>query len=137
MTSNLGDWGDGSQSIDPDQVRQMLRQHFRPEFLNRIDATVVFHGLTMEHLVEIVGIQLERLNQLLAERRMQLSLTPAAQQLLAERGYDPAFGARPVKRTIQQLVQDPLAMFILEGQFRDGDQVQVDRDGDQLIFSGV
>ncbi len=135
MTSNLGDWGDGRKTVDQDQVSMMLRQHFRPEFLNRIDAMVVFHGLTMEHLVEIVGIQAEHLNKLLAERRMSLSLTPAAQHYLAERGYDPAYGARPVKRTIQQLVQDPLAMLILEGQFRDGDRVQVDLDGDQLVLS--
>jgi len=151
MTSNigeLGDWGIGElggsetpQSritrLPDSQITQLLRQHFRPEFLNRIDATIVFHGLTMEDLVEIVGIQMERLNKLLAERRMSLSLTPAAQRFLAQRGYDPAYGARPVKRTIQQLVQDPLAMRLLEGEFREGDHVQVDLRDDALTFESL
>ncbi len=134
MTSNIGDWGDGRQDVPAERVRQILHGHFRPEFLNRIDASIVFHGLEMDDLVRIVGIQVERLNKLLAERRMHLTLTPAAQRFLAERGYDPAFGARPVKRTIQQSVQDPLAMLILEGKFRDGDRVQVDARGDELFF---
>ena len=118
-------------------LNQLLRQHFRPEFLNRIDAIIPFHGLTVDDLVEIVGIQLVGLNALLAERGMSISLSLAAKQFLAKRGYDPAFGARPVKRTIQQLVQDPLAGHILEGDFRPGDHIQVDvtEDEDGLVFS--
>ena len=85
-------------------------------------------------LVKIVGIQVERLNALLAERRMSIRLTPATERFLAERGYDPAYGARPVKRTIQQLIQDPLAMHILEGKFHEGDHVQVDRRDNRLLF---
>jgi ATP-dependent Clp protease ATP-binding subunit ClpB len=134
MTSNIGDWEDG-RLVTPIPLPQLLRQHFRPEFLNRIDATITFHGLTEEDLVRIVGIQVERLNGLLAERRMTVSLTPAAKRFLAERGYDPAFGARPVRRAIQQLIQDPLAMHVLEGTFRDGDRVQVDMEGDSLVFA--
>jgi len=141
MTSNVGIWENGKlvgapadQPLDQSLIDQLLRQHFRPEFLNRIDATVVFHGLTMDDLREIVGIQIERLNTLLAERNLSIDLTPAAQRLLAQRGYDPAYGARPVKRTIQQLVQDPLAMHVLEGRFQDGDRITVDVRGDELVF---
>jgi ATP-dependent Clp protease ATP-binding subunit ClpB len=134
MTSNIGDWENG-KLVSPVPLNQLLRQHFRPEFLNRVDAIVTFHGLTMDDLAQIVDIQLERLNELLAERRMSVSLTPAAKAFLAQRGYDPAFGARPLKRVIQQLIQDPLAMQILEGKFHEGDHIQVDLDGDQLVFT--
>ena len=146
MTSNIGNWQagrmllPGGESIDPaditqPQLTQVLREYFRPEFLNRIDAIVVFHGLSLENLEKIVGIQMERLNKLLAERRLHVSLTPRAQRALAEQGYDPAYGARPVKRTIQQLVQDPLALQILEGKFREGDDIQVDALDGRLVFS--
>jgi ATP-dependent Clp protease ATP-binding subunit ClpB len=134
MTSNIGDWENG-KLVSSLPMDQLLRQHFRPEFLNRIDAIVAFHGLTVEHLVEIVDIQIARLNRLLAERQMHVSLTASAKQLLAERGYDPAFGARPLKRTIQQLIQDVLAMHILEGRFQEGSSIEVDRVGDELVFS--
>ena len=137
MTSNIGDWGDGRETPSSSYIHQMLRQHFRPEFLNRIDATVVFHGLEIDDLVKIVGIQMERLNTLLADRDIKATLTPAAQRYLAERGYEPAFGARPVKRTIQHLVQDPLAVNILEGKFHDGDQIQIDLVGDMLTFEAT
>ncbi len=136
MTSNIGDWENG-KLVSSLPLDQLLRQHFRPEFLNRIDAIVAFHGLTVDHLVEIVDIQIERLNKLLEERQMSISLTPSAKQFLAERGYDPAFGARPLKRTIQQLIQDTLAMHLLEGRFREGSHIEVDRDGDGLAFSAV
>jgi ATP-dependent Clp protease ATP-binding subunit ClpB len=134
MTSNIGDWSDGRGPSDPVEVNRILRGHFRPEFLNRIDAAIVFHGLGMDDLVEIVGIQLERLNKLLAERGLELDLTPDAVRFLAEKGYDPAYGARPVKRTIQQLVQDPLALYVLEGRFREGDHIRVDVQDGHLIF---
>jgi ATP-dependent Clp protease ATP-binding subunit ClpB len=136
MTSNIGDWEHG-RLVSSLPLDQLLRQYFRPEFLNRIDAIVTFHGLTVDHLVEIVDIQIERLNKLLAERQMSISLKPSARRYLAERGYDPAFGARPLKRTIQQLVQDTLAMHLLEGKFREGSHIEVDRDGDGLVFSTV
>ncbi|KKL10612.1 hypothetical protein LCGC14_2554080, partial [marine sediment metagenome] len=91
------------------RVREVLHSHFRPEFLNRIDEVVVFHGLQKNHLRQIVDIQLERLRELLANREMTLELTDAAKDLLVEEGYDPAFGARPLKRTIQRLIEDPLS----------------------------
>jgi ATP-dependent Clp protease ATP-binding subunit ClpB len=134
MTSNIGDWSDGRGPSDPAQVNRILRGHFRPEFLNRIDAAIVFHGLGMDDLVDIVAIQIERLNKLLAERGLHITLTDAAARFLAEKGYDPAYGARPVKRTIQQLVQDPLALHVLEGRFREGDRIQVDVQDGHLVF---
>jgi ATP-dependent Clp protease ATP-binding subunit ClpB len=146
MTSNIGNWENGrlimpnGQSIDPaeisqPQLTQVLRQYFRPEFLNRIDATIVFHGLSKQDLVKIVEIQVERLNQLLQERNLTVKLTQSALERIAELGYDPAYGARPVKRTLQQIVQDPLAMQLLEGKFLPGDTVLVDWNGKDLVFS--
>ncbi|HJO23778.1 MAG: ATP-dependent chaperone ClpB [Myxococcota bacterium] len=117
------------------RVEEALRASFKPEFLNRVDETIVFHQLAREQLGRIVEIQLERVRQLLAERRMELDVSPAAQVLLADRGYDPHFGARPLKRVIQRLVQDPVALRILEGEFPEGTKVQVDVQDDQLTFS--
>ncbi len=134
MTSNIGDWENG-KLVSPMPLNQLLRQHFRPEFLNRVDAIVTFHGLTKDDLAQIVDIQLERLNALLAERRLSVSLTSKVKEFLAQRGYDPAFGARPLKRVIQRLIQDPLAMQLLEGKFREGDHVQVDVEDEELVFT--
>ena len=93
-----------------------LRQHFKPEFLNRVDDIIIFRPLGTEQIEQIVDLQLERLEKLLAERKITLELTPEAKRVLAEEGYDPAFGARPLKRAIQRLMQNPLAMAVLEGQ---------------------
>ncbi len=136
MTSNVG--GHWIKELGPDAARgkvlDELNRHFRPEFLNRIDEIIVFHSLTMEDLVKIVDIQLERLQGLLAERNIGLELTEAAKRFLAEEGYDPVYGARPLKRTIQRELQDPLALKILQGEVRDGETARVDvRDG-KLIF---
>ena len=140
MTSNVGshailestgsDW-----ALIETQVLQALRQQFRPEFLNRVDDTVVFHPLTEAHIGQIVELQLKRLDQLLADRKLTLELTPDARALLAREGYDPAFGARPLKRAIQRLVQNPLAMAVLEGGFVEGDRIQAIVDGDLLKFA--
>jgi ATP-dependent Clp protease ATP-binding subunit ClpB len=140
MTSNLG-----SQAIqelsgqDFERVRNavmaVLRDHFRPEFLNRIDEVIVFKPLTEDQLTAIVDIQLKRLENRLAERRVQLVVTEGARKLLAQRGWDPVYGARPLKRAIQRLVQDPLAMMLLEGKFAEGDTVTVDAKGGDLIFT--
>ena len=140
MTSNLG-----SQAIqemsgqDFEKVRNaviaVLREHFRPEFLNRIDEVIVFEPLTEDQLTAIVDIQLKRLERRLAERRVNLVVTDAARKLLAQRGWDPVYGARPLKRAIQRLVQDPLAMMLLEGKFTEGDTVTVETKGGDLTFS--
>jgi ATP-dependent Clp protease ATP-binding subunit ClpB len=111
-----------------------MRERFRPEFLNRIDEVVVFHQLTREQLAEIVELQLERLRARLAERRIDLELTPAAKELVAEAGWDPTYGARPLKRALQRLVENPLALALLEGEFAEGDTILVDARDGELTF---
>jgi ATP-dependent Clp protease ATP-binding subunit ClpB len=142
MTSNVGtEFLDGREAETDEQRRDLvmaaLRQHFRPEFLNRVDEIIIFHGLTKEHLKEIVEIQVSRLKQLLADRRLEIELTEAAKALLAEEGYDPAYGARPLKRVIQRQVQDPLALRLLEGEYQEGDRVLVDAMNGHLTFEPV
>jgi ATP-dependent Clp protease ATP-binding subunit ClpB len=105
-----------------------LRGTLRPEFLNRIDEVIVFRPLSREQIGEIVEIQLGNLRKLLADRKLSLQLTGVARQKLAEEGYDPIYGARPLKRVIQQRLQNPLALALLQGQFREGDTVLVDVD---------
>jgi ATP-dependent Clp protease ATP-binding subunit ClpB len=111
-----------------------LRDRFRPEFLNRIDEIVVFEPLSREQLGEIVELQLARLRDRLADRRLSLELTDAAKETLAEAGWDPAYGARPLKRALQRLVENPLALRLLEGDFAEGDTVLVDARDGELIF---
>jgi len=113
---------------------EALRDHFRPEFLNRVDEIVEFKALTREQIAVIVEHQLERLRDRLAERRIALELTDAAKEVLAEAGWDPAYGARPLKRAIQRLVENPLALRLLEGEFADGDTVRVDAQNAELVF---
>ncbi|HXF98154.1 MAG TPA: ATP-dependent chaperone ClpB [Gaiellaceae bacterium] len=111
-----------------------LRERFRPEFLNRIDEVIVFKSLTREQLAEIVELQLRRLRERLAERKIGLELTDAAKEALADAGWDPAYGARPLKRAIQRLVENPLARALLEGRFSEGDAVLVDARNGELVF---
>jgi ATP-dependent Clp protease ATP-binding subunit ClpB len=140
LTSNIGSsWilehtGDDWELVEA-KVQDALRQGFKPEFLNRIDETIVFTPLTKEHLEQVVKFQLDRLQAYLQEREVTLDVTPAARRLIAEEGYDPAFGARPMKRAIQHLVSDPLAMAFLDGRFSDGDAIRVDvGSGAELAF---
>jgi ATP-dependent Clp protease ATP-binding subunit ClpB len=100
-----------------------------------VDDIVIFHALNKEHLKEIIEIQLGRLRSLLAGREISVELTDTAKEFIIEQGYDPAYGARPLKRTLQRRIQDPMALHILQGDMREGDHVVVDRSGDQLIFS--
>jgi ATP-dependent Clp protease ATP-binding subunit ClpB len=141
MTSNVGSNAISElASKDPERARKeamdALRNSFRPEFLNRIDEIVIFNPLGKEQLAKIVGLLLKSVEKLLAERQITLELTPAARELLLREGYDPAYGARPLRRTIQRLIQDPLALQILEGAVLPGDHIVVDRDGqkDALRF---
>ena len=142
MTSNLGSelWGaaNGVATEAPSRelLMQVLRQHFRPEFLNRVDEIVVFHALKLEHLTQIVDIQLERVRRLLADRGLKLEVTEAAKGYLAREGWDPTYGARPLKRTIQRVLQDPLALLLLQGTFREGQTIVADFDGQGLTFTG-
>jgi ATP-dependent Clp protease ATP-binding subunit ClpB len=133
MTSNLGNqlWMGANAAAKPvsrDAVTQILQAHFRPEFLNRIDEVVVFSQLTRQDLAQIVDIQLRRVAELLASRGYILEISEAAREYLAEAGYDPDYGARPLKRLIQRELQDPLALKVLAGEFVEGDQVLVDYD---------
>ena len=116
-------------------VMDVVRRHFRPEFLNRIDEIILFKRLGRGEMDDIVRIQLKRLEQLLADRRMTLSLDDAALHWLGERGYDPVYGARPLKRVIQKDLGDRLALALLEGTFADGDTVTVDAAGDELTVA--
>jgi ATP-dependent Clp protease ATP-binding subunit ClpB len=110
------------------QIHETLLQHFRPEFLNRVDEIVIFNALGKQEIEKIIELQLANLRRLLAERKVQIELTPKAQELLFEQGYDPQFGARPLKRAIQRLIQDPLAMKLLDGEVAPGDSLTVDAD---------
>ncbi len=140
MTSNIGsDYLAEFQFEGEEKIRQRimeaLKSHFRPEFLNRIDDVIIFHSLTREEIKVIVGTQIRRLESLLADRGISLELTDSALQLIAKEGYDPAYGARPLKRVIQKRIQDVLATDILSGVFKDGETVVVDADGKELTFS--
>jgi len=134
MTSNVGSTAIYELAgTDPERARkeamEALRQAFRPEFINRIDEIVIFNPLGKEQLEHIVGLLLNGVEKLLAERQIRLELTPAANELLLREGYDPAYGARPLRRTIQRLIQDPLALQILEGTVLPGSHIRVDQDG--------
>jgi len=139
MTSNLGSQyiaehtGDLTEGVRR-QVLEALRQHFRPEFLNRIDEVIFFHALGLEHMTKIVDIQIRGLLKRLEDRKIHVELTEAAKGFLVSEGYDPTYGARPLKRTIQRRVLDPLAMRVLEGEFREGDRVTVDVGDNGLRF---
>jgi ATP-dependent Clp protease ATP-binding subunit ClpB len=140
MTSNVGSqWiasaSDPTEEQTRERVMRALREQFRPEFLNRVDEIIIFHSLTREHLLDIVGIQLRRLGALLAQQQIQLEVTPAAKARLAEEGYDRVYGARPLKRTIQRQLQDPLAMELLQGRFGAGDTVRVDVEDGGYVFA--
>ncbi len=142
MTSNVGtEFLDGRDATTDEQQRELvmaaMRQQFRPEFLNRVDEIIIFHGLTREHLMEIVAIQVRRLQQLLGSRQLDIELTDAAKAYLADEGFDPAYGARPLKRVIQRQVQDPLAMGLLRGDFSEGDRVRVDVQDGRLTFERI
>jgi ATP-dependent Clp protease ATP-binding subunit ClpB len=138
MTSNLGSREIQAVQDDEKQVReavlQELRGHFKPEFLNRIDDIVIFHQLAREQVAKIIDVQLERLRAMLAERNVTLVLDDSAKDLLMREGYDPAYGARPLKRAIQSHIQNPLAVKLLQGEIVPGQTVRVSAKGDQLDF---
>jgi ATP-dependent Clp protease ATP-binding subunit ClpB len=136
MTSNIGSHHimELGANAAESKVMERMRQHFRPEFLNRIDEIITFHSLSREDLVQIVDIQLNHLRHLLTERKIELTLTEAAKQHLVDAGYDPTFGARPLKRVIQREVQDPLAMALLQGEFTEGSKVRVDYREESIVF---
>jgi len=142
MTSNIGSqWIQETAAISREdmekRVTEALRAHFKPEFLNRIDETIIFQNLTPEQITEIVAIQIKKLGSRLAERNIKLDLSDAAMSLIAEKGYDPVYGARPLKRVIQQMIENPLSMEILKGKVADGARLSADVEGGRLIFNTI
>ena len=143
MTSNLGaeylvaqPEGEDTDKVR-DQVMAEVRARFRPEFLNRIDEIILFHRLKREQMGRIVDIQIAHLQKLLEERKITITLDAKARDWLANKGYDPAYGARPLKRVIQKSVQDPLAELLLSGRIKDGETVKISAGRDGLIFNGA
>jgi ATP-dependent Clp protease ATP-binding subunit ClpB len=152
MTSNIGSQiilehqlklslEGGDREVYYEQVKEkafgILREHFRPEFLNRVDEIVVFNPLRTDELTKIVDIQVERIKKRLEEKKLKLELTDDAKEHLARVGYDPTFGARPLKRLIQKELENELARELLSGNFTEGDTIKADYDGDKVIFSKV
>ncbi|NOZ72839.1 MAG: AAA domain-containing protein, partial [Chloroflexi bacterium] len=142
MTSNLGsqlimEMGQTNPEELQRRIDELLYRQFKPEFLNRVDEIITFHGLSREDLLQIVDIQIRRMAKRLEERKYTVELTNSAKQFLVTTGYDPAFGARPLKRAIQHYIEDPLAMEILEGNFEEGDHILIDRKNDdhRLTFT--
>jgi ATP-dependent Clp protease ATP-binding subunit ClpB len=141
LTSNLGSQylanlgeGEDVETVEP-QVMEIVRAHFRPEFLNRLDEIILFHRLGQAHMGPIVDIQVARVGKLLADRKVTLDLTDAARAWLGRVGYDPVYGARPLKRAVQRYLQDPLADLILRGEVKDGSTIKVDEGDGKLVLS--
>jgi ATP-dependent Clp protease ATP-binding subunit ClpB len=139
MTSNLGshiiqELGEKDREGMEERVSDLLRRSFKPEFLNRIDETIIFDNLTNDEIGEIVVIQMERLKKRLEDRKIQFVLTDAAKNFIVEKGYDPAYGARPLKRAIQKYIENPLAMEILKGSYPENSSVIADVEDDRIVF---
>jgi len=146
MTSNVGSHfiaervGGGTTDLDEGtrrQVMETLRTQFRPEFLNRVDEIIIFHPLSREEMRHIIDIQLRGLMKRLEERKIRVELSDRAKDLLIAEGYDPTYGARPLKRTIQRRILDPLAMRVLQGEFREGETIRIDVVDGDLTFQKV
>jgi len=117
------------------EVMDALRAHFRPEFINRVDDIIIFQALTRDQMRHIIDIQLRGLVKRLEDRKIHVELSDRAKDLIIEEGYDPTYGARPLKRTIQRRILDPLAIRVLQGNFREGDRVRIDTSGGELTFT--
>ena len=142
MTSNIGsqfitEMGEGDETEMRRRVTEAMKAHFKPEFLNRVDDIIIFHRLSQEQLRQIVDIQVRELAERLENRGVGITLTDAAKDYLAREGFDPAYGARPLKRLIQKEIQDVLALKLLEGEFGEGQTIEVDCQDDQLTFAAI
>jgi ATP-dependent Clp protease ATP-binding subunit ClpB len=141
MTSNLGSReiqsAEGNEKQAKEAVLMVLRDHFKPEFLNRIDDTVVFKQLTRDQISQIIDVQLEKLRKNLEERGITITLDDSARELLVEEGYDPVYGARPLKRAIQSLIQNPLAVSLLKGEIGAGQTVRVSAENGEMKFAPI
>jgi ATP-dependent Clp protease ATP-binding subunit ClpB len=138
MTSNIGSQDIQEYQNDEVEMRrrvtEAMRRHFKPEFLNRVDDTIIFHPLDAEVLKQIVGMQVSLVQKRLADRKIEIELTDAARELLAEEGFDMVYGARPLKRVVQRDILNPLASRILSGEIKEGSRVRVDVEGRKLVF---
>jgi ATP-dependent Clp protease ATP-binding subunit ClpB len=141
MTSNIGSQDIQEYQNDEAEMRrrvtEAMRRHFKPEFLNRVDDTIIFHPLDAEVLKQIVGMQVSLVQKRLADRKIEIELTAAARELLAEEGFDMVYGARPLKRVVQRDILNPLASRILAGEIKEGSRVRVDVEGRKLVFRSV
>ena len=143
LTSNLGSEVLAAQPADQDsssargEVMEIVRAAFRPEFLNLLDEILLFHRLTRQHMTVVVDIQLDRLAAMLTERKIGLEVDAGARRWLGDQGYDPVYGARPLKRVIQRRLQNPMASLILEGRIQSGETVRVSTGDDGLVINGV
>jgi len=144
MTSNIGsqwiyEMNNDNREFIMQKVFESLREHFKPEFLNRIDEVIVFNNLNKEQIIQIVSIQIDILKKRLKNKKIDLEVTTPVREFLASKGYDPHYGARPLKRVIQKYIQDPLALQILEGVFNEGDKLETDLDkkGEKIFFNKV
>jgi ATP-dependent Clp protease ATP-binding subunit ClpB len=144
MTSNVGSHVIAERAVRGDgrideglrrELTEVLRQHFKPEFLNRVDEIIFFHALGRDEIRRIIDVQLAQLVRRLEDRKLTLELADAARDFIIEEGYDPVYGARPLKRTLQRRLLDPLALAVLEGRFAEGDVVRADRDGGGLALT--
>ena len=148
LTSNIGSniildnalkgmMGEKNKEQEKEEITQKLREYFKPEFLNRIDEIIFFDALTLDNLSKIVDIQVEYLRNLLSERKIELEITQEAKEFLAIQGYNPMYGARPLKRTIRQLIENPLSKELLKGHFKDGDKIKIDTKDDKITFEKI
>jgi len=142
MTSNVGSqWiqelGASDRTAMENRVTEALRASFKPEFLNRIDEIIIFQSLTADDILKIVDIQVDTLGRRLADKNIELILSDGSKALIANKGYDPVYGARPLKRVIQQLIENPLSLEILEGKIADGARVSAEVEGDKIVFKTI
>jgi ATP-dependent Clp protease ATP-binding subunit ClpB len=142
MTSNVGSqWiqelAGSDRTAMEDRVTEALRASFKPEFLNRIDEIIIFQSLTVDDILKIVDIQVATLGRRLADKNIELILSDSSKKLIANKGYDPVYGARPLKRVIQQFIENPLSLEILEGKIPDGARVSAEAEGDKIVFKTI
>ena len=142
MTSNVGSqWiqelAVSDRTAMEDRVTEALRASFKPEFLNRIDEIIIFQSLTTDDILKIVDIQVKTLSRRLADKNIELILSDDSKALIANKGYDPVYGARPLKRVIQQFIENPLSLEILEGKIPDGARVSAEAEGDKIVFKTI
>jgi ATP-dependent Clp protease ATP-binding subunit ClpB len=142
MTSNVGsqliqELEASDREAMENRVTEALRVSFKPEFLNRIDEIIIFQSLAADDILKIVDIQIDRLGQRLADKNIELILSDGSKELIAKKGYDPVYGARPLKRVIQQFIENPLSLEILEGKILDGARVSAEAAGDKIVFKTI